>query len=170
MNRSITFLGLLLLLVAIGCIASPFALTGVERFTLLVELGVFVLPAGLSVILWGAASPNPEMTTVGGLFGNPDENVLRRTLRPATPTWNARYIPGPRESANCRFCYTVIPWDLAQCPRCGRRRECRACGKPLFFLTGAVRCAPCLRDEVYCNCPKVRRTVSTVTGTRGRAR
>ncbi len=169
MNRSITYLGLAVLLGAMGLVASPVLLSGVERLTVAVEVGILTLPVGLSVILWGAASPNPESTTVGGLFGNPDENVLRRLLKPPPPTWNARYNPGPRESAECRHCRTAIPWDMAQCPRCGRRRECRACNKPLFFLSGAIRCAPCVRDEVYCNCPKVKRAATSVTGTRGRS-
>lgn len=154
----------------IGLIASPITLTGVETVTPYLELGIFVLPVGLAVILWGASSPDPRVTTVAGMFGNPEENVLRRSEAGGTRVYDVRYMPGPRESVNCSACYTVIPWDVAECPRCGRRRECRACGKPLFFLSGAVRCLPCVRAETYCNCPKVRRATTSPIGTRGAAR
>jgi len=154
-NRGITSVGLALLLLAIALIVSPIVLTGVESITLPLEIGLFLLPPGLTIILWGGSSPDPRLTTVGGVFGNPDENVLRRSLQ-VTRSYDVRYLPGPRESVNCRQCYTMIPWDAAECSRCGRRRECRACGKPLYFLSGAVRCLPCVRAETYCNCPVVR--------------
>lgn len=160
MNRSITLLGVVILLSAGGLIAFPFLTTGAVGVDLELELGIFVLPVGLSVILWGASSPDPSITTVGGLFGNPDENVLRKRLAPPPPTGPARFMPNPRESANCVQCYTAIPADEVVCPRCGRPRECRGCGKRLFFLAGGVRCAPCLRNEVYCGCPKVKRAMT----------
>lgn len=169
MNRRVTLLGLLLLLVAIGLIASPIVLTGQESLDIEFQLGVLSLPVGLTTILWGAASPNPEMTTVGGAFGNPDENVLARVLRRPAPDPHVRYASGPKESVNCRHCYTAIPWNVAECSRCGRRRDCRGCGRPLFYLSGAVRCAPCVRVEVYCNCPKLRRSPPP-SGTPARAR
>ncbi len=169
MNRAITFLGLAILLVGIGLIASPEILAGVETFTPLVEVGVFILPVALSTILWGASSPDPRATTVAGVFGNPEENVLRRHEGAGGRTYDVRYLPGPKESVNCRRCYTLIPWDVAECPRCGGRRECRACGRPLYFLTGAVRCLPCVRAETYCNCPK-RPRAPTLPGTRPSAR
>lgn len=165
MNRRVTLLGLLLLLIAIGLVASPIPLTGSEQINLEFEIGVLSLPIGLCIILWGAASPDPNVTTVGGAFGNPDENVLRKVLNKAPPESKVRYASGPRESVNCRHCYTAIPWNSAECARCGRRRDCRGCGRPLFYLSGAVRCAPCVRDEVYCNCPKLRR--ATAPGGRG---
>jgi hypothetical protein len=167
LNRSITFLGLFILLIGLALIASPIVLSGSESVTPFLEAGIFVLPVGLTTILWGASSPNPAVTTVAGILGNPEENILRRSEAGASRRPDIRYLPGPREPVNCRHCYTLIPWDVAECPRCGRRRECRACGKPLYFLSGAVRCLPCVRDETYCNCPQVRR--GAARGPAGRA-
>ena len=155
MNRGITLFGTFVLLAGIGFIASPVVLTGVETFTTLLEVGIFTLPVGLAIVLWGASSPDPAATTVTGVFGNPDENAVRQMERAARRNYDVRYLPGPRETVNCRKCYTGIPWDSAECPRCGRRRECRACGRPLFYITGAVRCLPCIRDEMFCNCPRL---------------
>lgn len=154
MNRTITFLGLFVLVVGIGLIASPVMLNGKETVTPILEVGIFVLPVGLTTILWGASSPNPGVTTVAGLLGNPEENEMRR--RAATRSVDVRFQPGPREPVNCRHCYTLIPWEIVECPRCGRPRECRACGRRLFFVTGAVRCLPCVRAETYCNCGRIK--------------
>ncbi len=159
MNRRVTLVGLVLLLVAIALVISPIPLTGAERITSLFEIGLLSLPLGLVIVLLGLATPNPGVTTVGGAFGNPDENVMARQTRRPTATTHVRYASSPKEPVNCRHCYTLIPWDVAECPRCHRRRECRGCGRPLFYLSGAVRCAPCVRDEVYCSCPKLRRNV-----------
>ncbi|MCI4337220.1 MAG: hypothetical protein L3K17_08550 [Thermoplasmata archaeon] len=161
MNRSITLLGLAVLLSGIGLMASPDALTGVESVTPFLEIGVFVMPVGISVILWGASSPDPTVTTVSGVFGNPDENELRRSEGGTRRNFDVRYLPGPKESVNCRQCYTLIPWNVAACPRCGRKRECRACGKTLYFMSGGIRCLPCVREETFCNCPKVGRSHPT---------
>lgn len=157
MNRSIVFLGVFFLIFAIGLFAFPELVSGAESVDLEVQIGIFVLPAGIAIVIWGSAAPDPRVTTVGGLFGNSEENELRKRLARAAPTGAARYRPSPLESANCRKCYTAIPARVADCPRCGSRRECRGCNKPLFYLAGAVRCAPCLKDEVYCSCPMVRR-------------
>ena len=164
MNRSITLVGVGALLLGIAFIASPIVLTGVETFTPLLEVGVFCLPFAFTVILWGASSPDPNITTVGGVFGNPDENLLRRRESESKRTPDVRYLPGPRESVNCSVCYTLVPWDAAECSRCGRRRECRGCGRPLFFLSGAVRCLPCVRAETFCNCPQVARKSAATPG------
>jgi LSD1 subclass zinc finger protein len=130
----------------------------VESVDLEVQLAIFVLPVGIAILVWGSVAPDPRVTTVGGLFGNADENELRRRrLARAPPQGAARFRPSPLESANCRKCYTAIPARLVDCPRCGTRRDCRGCNKPLFYLAGAVRCAPCLKDEIYCSCPMVRK-------------
>ena len=160
MNRSIVFLGLFFIVVAIGMFAFPEVVTGAESVDLEVQLGIFVLPVGIAIMIWGSAAPDPRVTTVGGLFGNADENEMRRRLARSAPTGEARFRPSPLESVNCRKCYTAIPARLADCPRCGSRRECRGCNKPLFYLAGAVRCAPCLKDEVYCSCPMIRKAPS----------
>lgn len=157
MNRSIVFLGLFLFIVSIGLFAFPEILTGSESVDLEVQAGILALPLSIAVAIWGAAAPDPRVTTVGGIFGNADENELRRRLARVPPSGEARFRPSPLESVNCRKCYTLIPARMLDCPRCATRRECRGCNKPLFFLAGAVRCAPCLKDEVYCSCPKLRR-------------
>lgn len=157
MNRSIVFLGGFLLAVAIALFAYPEFLNGAESVDLEVQLAIFVLPLSLAVVVWGSIAPDPRITTVGGLFGNADENELRRRLGRVPATSPVRYRPSPLESVNCRKCYTAVPAGLVDCPRCGTRRECRGCHKPLFYLAGAVRCAPCLKDEVYCSCPVQRR-------------
>jgi hypothetical protein len=157
MNRSIVFVGLALMILSIGLFAYPEILTGAEAVDLEVQVGIVVLPLGIAVIVLGAAAPDPRVTTVGGMFGNSDENEMRRRLARAPPTGQARFLPSPLESVNCRKCYTAVPAQMADCPRCGTHRECRGCNKPLYFLAGAVRCAPCLKDEVYCSCPKVRK-------------
>jgi hypothetical protein len=159
MNRSIVLLGVPVLLWGAMIVAAGelVASNGGWQSNALAA-GTLLLSAGVGIALWGLASPNPYLTTVRGLFGNPDENELERRLQVPGPSTVARYLPSPRESVNCRYCYTAIPAQALVCPRCGRRRECRECGKRLFFLSGAVRCAPCIRDEVYCNCPRARRT------------
>jgi LSD1 subclass zinc finger protein len=167
MNRAIVFLGLFLFIVSIGLFAFPELLNGVESVDIEVQGGIFVLPLSIAVLIWGAAAPDPRVTTVGGVFGNADENEMRRRLGRSPPVGEARFRPSPLESVNCRKCYTLIPARLLDCPRCATRRECRGCNKPLFFLAGAVRCAPCLKDEVYCSCPKLRRRpASRVSGGR----
>ena len=160
MNRTTVFLGAFLLAVAIALFAYPEFETGVETVDLEVQLAIFVFPAAIATVVWGAIAPDPRITTVGGMFGNADENELRRRLSRTPPNSPVRYRPSPLETVNCRKCYTVVPARLVDCPRCGTRRECRGCHKPLFFLSGAVRCAPCLKDEVYCSCPVQRRPVA----------
>jgi hypothetical protein len=157
MNRRITLVGVLVLLIGISLMISPVAIYGVLRIDLEFELGIFTLPIAISIFLLGASAPDPSVTTVTGVFGNPDENFLRKVERRPAFDERLRYEPSPKESTNCVHCYTAIPWNIAECPRCGRRRACRGCSRPLFLLAGAVRCAPCVRDEVYCNCPKLKK-------------
>ena len=168
MNRSITLIGVAVVFLGFFLIGYPLLATGVEQIDDELQLGILVLPVGLAVILWGASSPDPSVTTVGGLFGNPDENWLRKRLPRGVPVAPARYLPGPRESTNCATCYTMIPWDVVVCPRCSTHRRCRNCAKPLYFLAGTVRCGPCVREEVYCHCPRVARAgVGRIGSVRG---
>lgn len=140
--------------------ALPIALTG--HFA--VSPGFFaafvLIPVGLGVVFYAGLSPDPDRSTVGGWFGSSEENWLRRRERAWAARDPARYRPSPREAVNCRRCYTAIPSQQLECPRCGLHRRCRSCGKPLYFLSGAVRCAPCVKDEVYCDCPKVKTLLS----------
>lgn len=110
---------------------------------------------GLVVAILGCTRPDPRETTVRGLFGNAWEEELERRLRAQrTIPRNVRYRPSPRESVDCPKCRSVMPAQVLECPRCGLRRRCQNCGKPLFRLAGAIRCAPCTKDEVYCDCPR----------------
>jgi LSD1 subclass zinc finger protein len=161
MNRSIVGLGLAFVVLAFGLFAYPEIVFGAESVDLPVQIGVLVLPLGIAISIWGSIAPDPRVPTVGGMFGNADENELRRRAVRAPPAGDARFRPSPLESVNCRKCYTAIPARLVDCPRCGTRRECRGCNKPLYYLAGAVRCAPCLKDEVYCSCPKLRKPEPT---------
>jgi hypothetical protein len=168
MNRSLTFLGLGILIATLLLLAFPIIVTEHEAFDLEQQMGLVGLPVGLLVILFGAASPDPRATTVGGAFGNPDENLLRREGIVDAPTPPVRFIPGPRETVNCRYCYTGIPPGTLACPRCGRTRECRSCGRALNFMGPSIRCPRCQRDEVFCNCPKVARSTGAAPGARAR--
>jgi len=169
-NRRIAFLGLVIVLVGISLMVSPIALYGSLKVNIAFESGVMLLPVGLSIVLVGASAADPTVTTVGGVWGNPDENLMRRAEKRPALDERRRFLPGPKESTNCRWCYTSIAWNEVDCARCGHRRECRGCGRPLFFLAGSVRCAPCVKDEVYCSCPKLKRPMSMAPGARGRAR
>jgi hypothetical protein len=168
LNRSLTSLGLGILIATLLLLAFPIIVFGHEAFDLEQQMGLVGLPVGLLVILFGAASPDPRLTTVGGAFGNPDENILRREGLVELPTPAARFIPGPRESVNCRHCYTGIPPGSLTCPRCTRPRDCRSCHRPLTMFGRAIRCLRCQRDEVFCNCPKLVRTPTMTPGTRTR--
>lgn len=156
MNRSITMLGVAIMLVGFGLIASPIALLGKESFTVEQELGLFVVPISLVVVMIGAVQANPERTTVGGTFGNPEENTRRS---PPAGTEEARPPMrfGPRESVQCRHCRTTIEYDVAFCPRCARPRECRACGRSLGRAGNDTDCPGCHRVEAFCNCPRAPR-------------
>ncbi|MCI4330948.1 MAG: hypothetical protein L3K19_03775 [Thermoplasmata archaeon] len=157
MNRHITVLGLVVLLIAIGFILYPLVLNGAEELDSEVEAGIFILPVGLTVILWGAASPDPSVTTVGGVFGNPDEDLVRQWEERKQAPREARFIPSPRETINCVQCYTAIPPESLACLRCGKERPCRSCGTGLTVVNGVVRCVRCGREEIYCSCPRVKR-------------
>jgi hypothetical protein len=161
MNRSITLLGVAIILAGFALAAFPIVVTGSEQFDLEQEAGIFLAPVGLLVVLIGAVQPNPERTTVGGTFGNPDVDPRREAAaRSAEPARAGRAF-NPREPVNCRFCRTVITFDLAYCPRCARPRDCRGCGRPLDRVGDLTDCFGCHRVEAFCNCPRLPRPAAT---------
>ena len=158
MNRSLALVGVVLVIVSILLISIPFLVTSAFQVNDAVYAAGFLFLVGLVILYQAATAPDPRLTTVGGLLGNPIVDESRKAEEAVTQVLpsHVRYAPGPKEPSNCRFCYTAIPWNILNCPRCGRPRLCRNCGKQLFFLAGAVRCGPCVRDETQCNCPRVR--------------
>lgn len=154
------YLGLFLIGLGFLLMAWPIVLSGAFSVGPGLFIALVMVPVGIGVVFYAALSPDPERSTIGGWFGNPEENWLRRRERARPLHDPSRYRPSPRESVNCRGCYTAIPAQQADCPRCGRRRACRNCGKPLFYLGGAVRCGPCVKDEVYCDCPNLKSPVA----------
>ncbi len=172
MNRSIVYIGVGFILLGFALIASPIVLTGAEQFTLEQELGLFVVPFGLVVILLGAVAHDPETTTVSGAFGSSEANVLR-----AVATARSREAPrppvryNPKEPVGCRYCRTNIPAELVQCPRCTRARSCRGCGRPLGMVLDRPTCPTCARAEAFCNCPMIARAAAaTASSARGARR
>ncbi len=171
MNRSIALLGVAVILGGLGLVASPIVLYGAEVFTTLQEAGIFITPVGLLVIMIGAVQANPERTTVGGTFGNPDVRSNRPAGPRAPPASSAsRAGFSPREAVDCRYCHTVIAWDLAYCPRCARPRDCRVCGRALGMAADRTDCPGCHRAEAFCNCPKLGRVRPSGSGTSVRPR
>jgi hypothetical protein len=158
MNRSLALVGVILVIVSILLLSIPFLVTSAFKIGDAVYAAGLLFLVGLIVLFMAATAADPRVTTVGGLLGNPIVDESRKVEEAVTnvPVSPVRYAPGPRESVNCRFCYTAIPWDVLHCPRCGRARLCRNCGKQLYFLAGGARCAPCVRNEAQCNCPRVR--------------
>jgi len=157
MNRSIVLVGVAIILAGLALVASPIVLTGGELFDLEQEAGIFLAPVGLLVILIGGVQPNPERTTVGGTFGNPDAD-LNRSAKTRRVGPGRTYLGfNPREPVSCRHCRTVITFDLAVCPRCGRPRECRECGRRLGLVEDRTDCPGCHRMEAFCSCARVSR-------------
>jgi len=168
MNRSIAYIGVGIILFGFALVASPIVLTGAEQFDLEQELGVFLAPFGLVVVMLGAMAHDPEATTVGGAFGSSEANVLRASAARSSeaPRPPVRY--NPKEPVACRFCRTNISWDLVQCPRCTRARDCRGCGRPLGMVLDRPTCPTCARAEPFCSCPILARpSAHAATGARG---
>ncbi len=157
MNRSITWVGVVIILAGIALTAFPIVVTGAEQLDLEQEAGLLLAPIGLLVVLIGAVQPNPERTTIRGTFGNPDENFLRHSAAGAAERPRPVLRLNPREAVECRHCRTVISFDLAQCPRCARSRDCRVCGRPLEMMGDRTDCPSCHRVEAFCNCPRLER-------------
>ena len=154
MNRSITFVGVSVVLAGLGLVAFPIVLFAREVFDLFQEAGVFLIPVGLLVVMIGGVQPNPERTTVRGTFGNPDLRAVRSTASPAATSPRAVGY-NPREPVACRHCRTLIPFDLALCPRCARARSCRSCGRPLGMAEDRTDCPGCRKVEAFCHCPQL---------------
>ncbi|MGB6442202.1 MAG: hypothetical protein WBF81_02765, partial [Thermoplasmata archaeon] len=69
----------------------------------------------------------------------------------------------PREPVRCRYCGSLVAFDLAQCPRCARARECRTCSRPLGVVLDRATCPLCARAEALCNCPHLPSRPATST-------
>jgi len=160
MNRSIALIGLVLIALGFALVAYPIAFLGHEQLDIEQELGFLVAPVGLVVVMLGALAHDPELTTVGGTFGNP-EAALGRPSRPGNAETRAAHLYNPHEPVNCRNCGSVITADLAVCPRCARPRECRTCLRPLAFVQEVVICPGCSRTEALCRCPRLARPASS---------
>jgi RNA polymerase subunit RPABC4/transcription elongation factor Spt4 len=150
-NRSIAGIAAGVLLFAIALTAFPIWALGREQFDVEQELGILLVPFGLITFLIAATTADPRTTTVGGAFGNREYDRLRRAEE-------ARSAPRPRvftnysEAVHCRHCNTIIPPDLANCPRCGRARICRSCHRLLGMVLERPTCASCGRAEPLCDC------------------
>ena len=153
MNREMVGVGVVLVITGVGLMVSPLAMNGSETWTLLVEVGVLVTVAAICVVLAGLSAPDPTRTTVSGLFGNPIENEIRERGRTAPTGGLRRDHTSPRRSVHCRQCYTLIAWNLIECPRCALARPCRSCSGPLEHRGDRIHCTQCGLEEVYCNCP-----------------
>ncbi len=155
MNRSIAYTGLIFVVGGILLLSIPYLLTSNFQAGSQLYLSMMLVVVGFAALFRGATSPDPSVTTVGGFMGNPVADEVRRAMaEPRVVAPQARYQPRPWEPLNCRFCYTVIPVTVLDCPRCGRRRPCRNCSRPLVIVGGAFTCAQCSRYEFYCSCPK----------------
>ncbi len=161
MNRSIAYVGVGIIVVGLGLVGFPIVVYGHELFDLEQVAGFLVAPIGLVVVLLGAVAHNPDRTTVGGAFGNPDEGVRRPRSGASPPARRLGY--SPLEPVNCRFCRTIITHDLANCPRCARARDCRSCGRPLGMVLDRATCPTCARPEAFCNCARLARPPTPVT-------
>lgn len=164
MNRSVVQVGAALALVGLGLLAFPIVTTGGEQFDVEQEAGFLVGPLGLAVVAIGGVADDPTRTTVGGLFGNPEETAAR-SPRSRTPEKAAGRTWNPHEPVDCRYCRTVITPDLARCPRCSRARDCRSCGRPLGAVLDRPTCPRCAQPESLCNCARFTRPAAGVAVT-----
>jgi hypothetical protein len=170
-NRSITLGGGALLVAGIVVLVLDLEVGTGSAPSVPFFFAILAIPIGVLSAFLGATHPDPSITTVRGFFGSEEENLVGERLRerPA-PAADRRYAPSPRESVHCAKCYTLMPAQEIVCPRCGLSRRCESCHRPLFELAGAIRCAPCLRDEVYCSCSRLAAAPPAAFGRRGSPR
>jgi hypothetical protein len=155
MNRTVALAGSICLVAGALVIGTYFAYLGGGGYDLVLFLGALGVTVGLILVPYSVTLPDAQVTTVRGMFGSEEENLLDRRMRgQGHRPVDSRYLPSPRDSVNCSRCYTVIPAQTVMCPRCGTHRRCQQCAKPLFFLAGMVRCGPCAKDEIFCDCPR----------------
>lgn len=167
MNRDIVGVAAVMIFTALALISFPLWALGVEEFDVEQEVGILFLPFGLVILLVGLTALDPRATTVGGAFGNPEFD--RTPPKVASGPRRTRFAYDPNGEVNCRFCRTIITADLTQCPRCGRSRRCRSCGRLLGTVLDRPTCPTCAQPEALCNCPPLpRRTAVPAPGTRGR--
>ncbi len=153
-----------ILIVGFGLIGYPIAVTGMEQFDIVQEAGLFFMAPAFGVMLIGAISDDPRVTTVGGAFGNPEVEAQRARGGRAPPAPQTGLKYHPYESVRCRFCSAIIAADLSLCPRCARPRDCRTCGRPLGTVLNRVTCPMCARPEAFCNCPHLPPRTPTTPG------
>jgi hypothetical protein len=165
MNRSIAWVGIVLVLAGIALVAFPIYMTGHELLDDEQIVGCLVAPVGLFVVLLAAISVDPSTTTVAGAFGNPDEPSRRGPRSVPLPP---RDRSSPYASVYCRSCRTVITSDLARCPRCSRARECHRCGRPLGQVLDRPTCPTCAHAEPFCDCPILARPATASIGREAR--
>ncbi len=153
MNRSLGYAGVGVVLFGMALVASPIALIGREVLDIEQIAGFLIAPVGLVVVMIAAASFDPEKTTVQGTLGGPAAMAAARReageLPPAAPL-----LANPRAPVHCRYCRTIITYDLVRCPRCARDRSCRGCGRPLALREEQAACPGCSRAEFFCNCAR----------------
>jgi hypothetical protein len=168
MNRSILLIGVGILLFAFALMSFPIASTGHEVFDFEQEAGIYLIAPALAVVLIGSVSDDPRRTTIGGAFGNPEAETPRPSA-PAATTDRHGLGYNPREPVRCRYCASIVPAELAQCPRCARSRDCRTCHRPLGIVLERPTCPLCARAEPLCNCPQlpIRAPASVARSRRG---
>lgn len=168
MNRSITLVGVTVIVAGFALMAFPIVATGAEQLDLELESGIFLAPMGLLVVLIGAVQVNPERTTVAGTFGNPDLSPPRPPLTRAKEPERAAIGFNLKSPVQCPNCRTYIAYDLAFCPRCARPRDCRACSRTLGVADDRTDCPGCHRAEAFCSCPRLPGPAGGTYGVDGR--
>jgi hypothetical protein len=161
MNPSLAYLGIGVVVTGFVLVAFPIVATGHEVLDVEQESGFLVAPVGVVVLMFAAAAPDPRTLTVRGAFGNPDEEFVARVKARGTQVEPLRPF-SPRDPVRCRSCASIVTYDLARCPRCGKARECRGCARPLGYVLERATCPRCGRAEAFCNCARLGDTPLTL--------